>query len=81
MDKIERKNKKGTRQKSLVAIESLPEDQAEVVVTSKKVDSPKTKSYTVTRRFKVGEVWKEKGEKIKLTAEGFRYLKATQKVK
>lgn len=34
----------------------------------------KTDSYVLLRRLKVGDVWKEKGEKINLTKEGYRFF-------
>lgn len=52
----------------------------EKTTTSKK-PTLKTKDYPLEVRTNIGGVWKEKGEKIKLTTEGYRYMRSIKKVK
>lgn len=45
-----------------------------------KVKKIPTETYILKNRVKVGEKWKEKGEKITLTLEGARYFKEIHKI-
>lgn len=54
------------------------------VVDAKQVTSPKkklpTKPYVLKMRVKVSGQWKEKGEKISLTEDGYRFFRSKKYV-